>query len=152
MPNSQKGLIVPLPAVVFVTVDQDSCKPLAKEFVAKGYEINYVKDGIRALNLSSLKANNWKPSLFIIDLVIPGDSGFVVTKLVHDKYSEAKMPVILMTSQIAPEDVMEAAQIGALGLLEKPLKFHDVNAVLEKERLRRMRMEASEAALKNRNS
>jgi DNA-binding response OmpR family regulator len=141
MSTSSKGLNTPQQAAVFVTPDPDSCSEVAKALATKGFEINYVKDGTRAINLSGLKPNHWKPAIFFIDLVIPGDSGFFVTKIVNDKYNEAKMPIILFAAHIAPEDRMEASQIGALGLLQKPLSYKDVEELLEKERIRRQKAE-----------
>jgi DNA-binding response OmpR family regulator len=139
MSTQTKGLIVLPQAAVFVTPDPDSCSEIANALEKKGFEINYVKDGTRAINLSELKPNHWKPAIFFIDLVIPGDSGFFVTKIVNDKYSETKIPIILFAAHIAPEDRMEASQIGALGLLQKPLSYKDVEELLEKERVRRQK-------------
>jgi DNA-binding response OmpR family regulator len=137
MDNQLKSNAPAQPAIVFVTADEASCADLIAEFTTKGYEINVVKDGTKAVGLPAIKPKTWKPSIFFIDLVIPGDSGFFVTKLVRDRYPDKKIPIILFAQHIAPEDKMESAQLGALGLLSKPVNVDAVREMLDKERARR---------------
>ena len=150
MPKSSSStpLVNAQPAVVIVSADPESVVDLVKDLEMQNYEVTVVKDATRALNIHSLKPNHWKPSLFIADLVMPAGSGFVLAKQLIEKYPDGKTPVFLMWQHVAPEDVIEAQQVGVIALLQKPLRFEQLSASMEKEKLRRLKAESMEAQFK----
>lgn len=60
------------------------------------------------------------PDLILLDIVMPDMSGFeVLEKLKQDeKYSS--IPIIVVTVQIGPEDIVEGLNLGAADYLKKP--------------------------------
>lgn len=135
-------------AVVIVSADLDSISGITKEFEADNYEVTVVKDGSKAVSVDALKPNMWRPSLYLIDLVMPSASGYVVCQQVLSKYSDGKTGVILMAQHIAAEDKLEASQTGAMALIPKPVTLAAIREVIEKEKMRRMKTEIGETAFK----
>lgn len=119
-------------ALVLVTSNPESITASVSELEEVGYEVNIVKEASRAMNLEAIKPKHWKPSIFIVDVVLPQMSGYELTRRILDRYSDEKVPVILMSQHRSPEDVLEAYQSGALALLSKPVTWTDVSAALEK--------------------
>jgi two-component system capsular synthesis sensor histidine kinase RcsC len=135
-------------SVVFVTPDPTSVTELTDALTELSYDVIIVKDGYRAINLSSIKPNNWKPSLFLVDLIIPNESGFVIAKHLLEKYNDGKVPVIIMTKHYSGEDAMEASQVGALGLLQKPVTLSAMKELIEKEKARRAKSQLADMTFK----
>ncbi len=136
------------PSIVIVTPDPTSVGELTTELTSAGYDVVMAKDSNRALNINALKPNSWKPSMFIVDLIIPGESGFVLTQQLLDKYNDGKVPVVLMSKTISPEDKAESITVGAIALLQKPLTLGILKEAIEKEKIRRLKTEIGEASFK----
>lgn len=141
LPNSTNS-------VVFVTPDPTSVSEVTQALAQLDHDVIVVRDGYRAMNLTSIKPYNWKPSIFLVDLVIPNESGFVIAKHLLEKYNDGKVPVIIMTKHYSGEDAMEATQVGALGLLQKPVNLSDIKQLVEKEKARRAKSQIAEMAFK----
>jgi DNA-binding response OmpR family regulator len=66
------------------------------------------------------------PTLMLLDLKLPGGSGFDVLKWVRDRSGIRRLPIIVLTSSSADRDVNMAYDLGANSYVVKPLTFESL--------------------------
>ena len=88
---------------------------LKKTFIAEGYEVAQGFDGEEGILLAQQK----KPDLVLLDLVLPKKHGFEVLKAMKDDANLANVPVLVLTNLEESEEVMKAIELGARGYLIK---------------------------------
>lgn len=135
-------------SIVLVTASPESVTEFSSEVEKLGFEVTVCKEANRALNIGDYKPKNWRPNLFIVDVIIPLMSGFEITRRILEKYPDGKVPVILMSPHVSPEDSHESYESGALAVIQKPICWDSVMGVLEKVKLKKLRAEIGEAAFK----
>ena len=82
------------------------------------------------LALSWLRSTAQLPDLILLDINMPGLSGFdVLTTLKHDDRLK-RVPVVMLTSSDLTADIARAYELGASGYISKPSYLHDLRAVL----------------------
>ena len=91
-------------------------------------ELRAVEDGEAAL--AALRADGTLPDLILLDVNLPGLSGFDLLHAVRADPRLARVPVVMLTSSELPSDVARAYELGASGYITKPSYLHDVRAVL----------------------
>ena len=84
-------------------------------------------DGMEALTL--LPQSNF--DLVLLDVEMPGLSGFDVLAQLRATYSRTQLPVIMVTARTAGEDMVEALKIGANDYVTKPIDFQVALARIE---------------------
>ena len=89
-----------------------------------GYEVITVTRGDDALALTLAR----RPVLLVLDLEMPGLGGIEVTQLVRADPSFSAMPIILLTSHDAPEQVEAGREAGANAYIVKPFSPQDLAA------------------------
>ncbi len=67
-----------------------------------------------------------KPSLVLLDLNMPGVSGFEFLKWLRTEPADMRAPVIVLTASSDRETVQQAAQLGASAYIVKPFDGDDV--------------------------
>jgi CheY-like chemotaxis protein len=90
--------------------------------------VHAASDGDEAL--SWLRAADPLPDLILLDINMPGLSGFDVLETVKADDRLKTVPVVMLTSSDASSDVARAYELGASGYISKPSYFHDLRAVL----------------------
>ena len=98
---------------------------LADLLAKRGYVVVTAESGAEAL----AKIRSERPSLVVMDVVMPGASGFQVTRLMSRDPETQSIPVILCTSKGAETDRIWGLRQGARGYLTKPI---DAEALLAK--------------------
>ncbi|MGH7995769.1 MAG: response regulator [Opitutaceae bacterium] len=66
------------------------------------------------------------PCLMLLDLHMPGTSGFEVLAWIRSRPEFAELPVLVFTSSKLPSDAERAARLGASGFLVKPLTLKEL--------------------------
>lgn len=84
--------------------------------VNAGYEVIVAMDGETALEL--VKAE--KPDLVLLDVVMPGISGFDVTEKLRRDPRHRLTPIIILTGQDSDEDKLKGLELGADDYIVKP--------------------------------
>jgi two-component system response regulator len=90
--------------------------------------IHVVQDGAAALQFLRHQppyAEAVRPDLILLDLNLPGIDGREVLKHVRYDQSLARIPVLVLSSSTAPEDVNGAYDLRANCYLTKPLHFSE---------------------------
>lgn len=85
-----------------------------------------------------LKTN--KPDLIISDVVMPGLSGFALTRLLKNNYIFKNIPIILLTSLSTPTDIIEGLKCNADSFISKPYTDHmlttRIKQLLDKDQIK----------------
>ncbi len=99
-------------------VDDDAVvrQLLSASFNAIGAKVETFTSGSEFLQ--ALNANKF--SLIVLDILMPGISGFDILKALHDKFDST--PIIIYSQAVQREMVIQAFSLGAKGYLPKPQK------------------------------
>ncbi len=92
---------------------------------AEHYSVIAVPDGMEAL--AELKNNN-SIDMAVIDLMMPGMSGYDVCREIRQRHSLSELPVLLLTARNQPEDILAAFQAGVNDFLSKPVESGELKA------------------------
>lgn len=88
----------------------------------EGYAVDVAHDGVDG----SMKANVYDYDLLILDVMLPGKSGY---EIVHDFRNEGKaVPVLLLTARDATDDIVRGLDAGADDYVTKPFSFDELLA------------------------
>jgi two-component system response regulator len=71
------------------------------------------------------------PILILLDIKLPGDSGFSVLKWIREHNSFNKTPVIILSSSKETKDVIEAYDLGANSYVTKPYNYAELKEFVE---------------------
>jgi CheY-like chemotaxis protein len=99
--------------------------------------IHLVRNGKDALDYLfregefSDQADSPRPHLVMLDLRLPKVDGLDVLKKVKEEESLRSIPVVVLTSSDADQDIERAYKLHANSYLMKPVKFEDFSAMLE---------------------
>ncbi|OGD38547.1 hypothetical protein A2907_00685 [Candidatus Azambacteria bacterium RIFCSPLOWO2_01_FULL_37_9] len=81
----------------------------------EGFNVIEAFDGEDGLK----KANEIKPSLILLDLILPGIDGFEVLKQIKNSSETASIPVIILSNLGSRVDVEKGLKIGAYDFMIK---------------------------------
>jgi len=96
----------------------------------EGYDYRTARTGTEGLRLGL----DWKPDLIILDLMLPGMSGFEVCKRLRD--NQIQTPIIMLTSKTEENDKVLGLELGADDYVTKPFSLRELLARI-KAHLRR---------------
>lgn len=120
--------------------------PKISSFVKIGLESHeFTVDVAYDSPLGERLATSKKYDVIILDIVIPGISGFELCRHIRNK--NITTPIIMLTSLDSTEDKLEGFDCGADDYLTKPFVFHELLARL-KALTRRNRAELVKPAMK----
>ncbi|MEH6583286.1 MAG: response regulator [Halioglobus sp.] len=88
-------------------------------------------DGSHALEL----LRNLTPDVIFLDHIMPGLNGFEVLQQLKKNQSTRGIPVVMYTSQAAPQYTSEAKSLGAIGVIPKAVSTEQLMLVLDKAEL-----------------
>jgi len=105
-------------------VDDSSTNNLLLESAFRGLKLNIstANSGEEALKL--LKKKDF--DLVLLDVMMPGISGYDVLKEMNNDKKNAHIPVILVTAKSRYEEEQKAKELGAADYFEKPLNLEVV--------------------------
>lgn len=107
---------------ILVIDDEEAIGNVIKDYLeAQGYEVFWAKDGYFALD-TFRKAH---PDLVILDLMLPGKSGFDVCKELRQ---ESDVPVIMLTAKADEIDRVLGLELGADDYVTKPFSLRELAA------------------------
>jgi len=117
-PNPMSGRIL--------IVDDESAARIALATLLRreGFEVDEVRDGAAALD----RCASFRPDLVLLDILMPGVSGFEVCRQIKATPETRLTPVVLITGLSATEDRIEGINAGADDFLSKPIDFNELLA------------------------
>ncbi|QBX36988.1 response regulator transcription factor [Brevundimonas sp. S30B] len=102
---------------LLVVDDDDRIRELLKEFLAReGYRVTGAAHAAAAKRLIELIEFD----LIVLDVMMPGETGFDLTTWVREKAMASKTPILLLTAKGDAEDRIEGLSRGADDYMSKP--------------------------------
>ncbi len=106
-----------MPDKILVIDDESDILHLVKTILEKnGFQVVTASDGEKGLQ----RAETEVPDLILLDVVMPGKSGFEVCKIMKSQAKTKHIPVVMFTALGRDVDRKLSAKCGADGLLTKP--------------------------------
>jgi len=94
---------------------------------AQGYRVLVAQDGEEGLQ----RADLMRPDVILLDVMMPGPSGFEVCRRLKSRSSTREIPVIFMTSLTETRDKVAGFAAGAVDYVTKPLQADEVMARID---------------------
>src|SRR5690606_2367348 len=88
--------------ILIVDDEASNIKVLQELFAKSGYQMLIAYNGISALELLQ---NHRDVSLVLLDVMMPGISGYEVCKRIRENYPIYKLPIVLLTVRNSSADV-----------------------------------------------
>ena len=102
---------------LLIVDDDDRIRELLKEFLAReGYRVTGAAHAGAARRLVELIEFD----LIVLDVMMPGESGFDLTTWIRSQAALSKTPVLLLTARGDPDDRIEGLSRGADDYMSKP--------------------------------
>lgn len=102
---------------------------------AEGYEVTVVGDG--PAGLAKIEEDPIAIDLVILDLMLPGMSGYAVCQSLRDEGYE--LPILMISARTLAEDRIRGYQVGTDGYLQKPFELDELLAMVKNLLARRSR-------------
>jgi DNA-binding response OmpR family regulator len=102
--------------ILFAEDDQISLELIQEMLEVQGFTVETANNGVDALAIALDK----KPSLLLLDIMMPLKSGLQVTQAVKAHYGDDAPPVILITALGSLEDIEQGRLAGADDYIIKP--------------------------------
>ena len=101
--------------------DDNTIRLLVREILqAANFEVTSAADGYEALKILDSEPKPVKYDCIILDVEMPGMSGLDVLTRLKLHAETQNIPVIMLTCQSTPEDVMQGYNLGAAYYITKP--------------------------------
>jgi putative two-component system response regulator len=130
--------------LILAVDDEASNLQLLRQILQDHYRLRFAKDGPRALDL----AREELPDLILLDVMMPGMSGYEVCAALKADPALAAVPVIFVTALNDTDDELEGFEAGAVDYITKPVSPPIVRArvrthlsLVRMEELRASRLE-----------
>lgn len=109
--------------ILVVDDEQDLCEILCYNLTAAGYqaEAAYSAEEALAENVSQY-------NLLLLDVMMPGMSGFELAQQLKSNEATAKIPIIFLTAKDTEDDTLQGFGLGADDYVTKPFSVREVVA------------------------
>jgi DNA-binding NarL/FixJ family response regulator len=107
--------------ILIVEDDPVLSRVLRDSLIIDGYDVECVSDGNQALGV----AERFAPDLILLDITLPGRSGFELCKIWRQQHG---IPVIITTARTQKTDKLLGLEIGADDYVTKPFDLEELGA------------------------
>lgn len=110
---------------ILVVDDEPQIATIARDYLDRaGFRVLTAGDGAMALRL----ARSERPSLVVLDLMLPGMDGLDVIRSLRGDPSTSSMPVIMLTARVEESDRLVGLELGADDYITKPFSPRELVA------------------------
>ncbi len=114
-----------LPFRVLVVDDEPDLVVLLEEHLThEGYDVVTATSGMQAIT----KAREEQPNIILLDVMMPGVSGFDVCNILQDFPETANIPIIFLTAVAETKRKVMGLNLGADDYITKPFDLHELAA------------------------
>jgi putative two-component system response regulator len=112
--------------ILVVDDDAGNCEVMRRVLSREGHEVATVPDGESAIEY--IGTVDRLPDLVLLDVMMPGISGFGVCRHIKQNALTRLVPVVMFTSLEAREHRIQGIESGADDFLSKPVEFEELIA------------------------
>eukprot|EP00798_Chlamydomonas_sp_ICE-L_P018021 gene18021-24433_t len=107
---------------MILSVDDDPINQMVVENLLEpeGYVVQQAMDGIKALHF--LDSCDSLPDVILLDVMMPGMSGYEVCAEIRRRFQSTFIPIIMVSAKAGPEHVLQGLEAGGVDYVKKP--FH----------------------------
>ncbi len=105
------------PARILAVDDEPTNLQLLRQILQDQYGLLFAKDGERALQL----AQQERPDLILLDVMMPGMTGYDVCRRLKSVEATAAIPIIFVTALADTADELTGFEAGAVDYISKPV-------------------------------
>jgi CheY-like chemotaxis protein len=106
--------------VLIVEDTPENMYALKRVFQHEGFEIIEATNGHEAVQ----KSEEEKPDLILMDMRLPGLSGYEATERIRQKLPA--LPIIAITADALPGDREKALELGCIAYFSKPIQYREI--------------------------
>jgi DNA-binding response OmpR family regulator len=110
--------------IIILEDDQDISALVAYQLQQAGFAVQISKVGDKVLPT----ARQHPPVLFILDIMVPGFSGFEVCRQIRQSADLARVPIIFLTAKTSEDDRIRGLELGADDYISKPFSPRELVA------------------------
>lgn len=124
------------PIEILLIEDSPSDADLAREVLGQGKILNnlhFVEDGVEAIKFLRKKEPYLgvpRPDLILLDLHLPKKSGIEVLEEIKTDHNLKLIPVVILSTSSAPEDIVKSYSLHANCYITKPVDFVEFTKVV----------------------
>jgi two-component system alkaline phosphatase synthesis response regulator PhoP len=110
---------------ILIVDDEPGIVTIARDYLDRaGFRVLTASDGETALRL----ARSERPSLLVLDLMLPGIDGLDVTRVLRQDLATRKLPIIMLTARVEETDRLIGLELGADDYITKPFSPRELVA------------------------
>ena len=113
--------------ILVVDDDPDVVEIITESLKSRGYSTESALDGESALR----KYDEFKPDLVVLDVVLPGKDGFAVCDELRARDADRDVPVIMISGNAFPDNMLEGFRSGARDYIRKPFSVKEMVAKVD---------------------
>lgn len=113
-----------MPQILVVDDDKQIVRLVRSYLEQAGYQVLIAYEGQTALHV----IRRDRPDLVVLDLMLPDQDGWEITRIVRSDPSLAGLPIIMLTAQVEDTDRIVGLEIGADDYITKPFNPREVVA------------------------
>lgn len=110
-----------------------------------GYKVAIATQGLEVLPL----VLQFKPDLILLDIMLPGMSGFEVCVELRKAEATSLLPIVLCSALNSVEDRIHGYRVGADNYLTKPINYNELKQLLASLLSKKLKVDNMEALNKN---
>ncbi len=115
--------------ILVVDDENDLCDILSYNLTVNGYQVSVAHSAEEALQcLEDTERQDYSFDLMLVDVMMPGMSGFGLVKRMKEDASTASLPVIFLTAKDEENDMLRGFGLGADDYITKPFSVREVMA------------------------
>ena len=116
----------PAASILVVDDDPEIVTMLSTRLAKRGYKVSTANDGHRALEL----AKREKPDLVLLDVMMPGKSGWEVARALKQDPVTATIKIVMVTAIGEQVNEITSPLYGADAHIDKPFEFDRLEKVI----------------------
>ena len=118
---------MPIHKILLVDDSKTELHVLSELLTKRGYKVRTAENGEEALK----RLQEDKPDLILMDVVMPGQNGFQLTRAITRDPQFANVPVIICTSKNQETDRVWGMRQGARDYITKPVDADELMAKIK---------------------
>jgi PAS domain S-box-containing protein len=102
---------------------------LVEQLIARRGDLKLITaiDGLLGIEL----ARAYLPDVILMDINLPGISGYGALKCLRDEFTTAHIPVMALSANAVPRDIEKGLEAGFFRYLTKPIRVHEFMQALD---------------------